>query len=129
MLTVHSATTSTVSMLIYVLLSQTMSNNNNRELDKKIEDCRRRLSYCPSWSPKFLRAALVLHLSLALYNRFDSEQLGGIEYLDEAITYCRQGLDLCPRGYVRTTLRALITWGVLWAIAMLGLEGWRSWRS
>ena len=30
-------------MLIYVLLSQTMSNNNNRELDKKIEDCQRLL--------------------------------------------------------------------------------------
>ena len=81
--------------LIYVLLPQTMSNNNNENFDKKVDDCRRELLECPSWSLDS-RCQLLEDLSKALYDRF--LRLGGIEYLEESITCCRQRLNLCPIG-------------------------------
>ena len=80
-------------LLIYVPFPQTISNNNNKNHDKKIEDCRRKLLKCPSWRLNS-RCRLLNDLSNALYHRF--EQQGGIEYLEESITYFRQGLNLCP---------------------------------
>ena len=79
-----------------MLLSQTMSNNNDRKLDKRIERYRSRLSLCPSWTPNLLRFRLLMDLSNALYDRF--EQLGGIEYLDESITSYRQMINLSAIG-------------------------------
>jgi tetratricopeptide (TPR) repeat protein len=83
-------------LLIYLPLSQTTLNNNNEDLDKEVEDCRRRLLKYPSWRLICSRCQLLDVLSNALYNRF--QQLGGIEYLEESITCWRQGLDLCPIG-------------------------------
>ena len=83
--------------LIYIQLSQTMSNNNlnNENLIKKIEDCRRKLLECPS-SRLDSHCQLLDDLSNALYHRF--QQLGGIEYLEESITCWRQSLNLCAIG-------------------------------
>ena len=72
-----------------------MSNNNNKKLDKKVQDCRRELLECPSWLLES-RCQLLDDLSIALYDRF--QQLGGIEYLEESITYYRQRFNLCPTG-------------------------------
>ena len=72
-----------------------MSNNNNENFDKKVEDCRQKLLECPS-ERLDSRCQLLNDLSYALYNRF--QQLGGEEYLEESITYYRQRLNLCPIG-------------------------------
>ena len=45
---------------------------------------------------RFLASLAVDDLSDALYDRF--RQLGGIEYLEESITYYRQGFHLCTIG-------------------------------
>ena len=90
--------------LIYVLLSQTMSNNNNdndnENLDKKVDDCQRKLHGWSSWLLYFWfpRCQLLDDLSCALYDRF--QKLGGIEYLEESITYYRQALALRPHGHL-----------------------------
>jgi hypothetical protein len=111
-----------------VLLSQTMSNNNNKELNKEIEDCRRELFEYPSWLPDS-RCQLLRDLSVALYNRFkrlgghpnrsDSlnnlgsavstrfEQLGRMEDL-EAITCYRQALSIRPDGHLYYRSASLI---------------------
>jgi hypothetical protein len=81
-------------LLIYdVPLSQTTSNNNNKNYDERIEDCRRKLKRP---SRRLSSRFQLLDLSNALYDRF--QQLRGIEYLEESITCCRQGLKLCPIG-------------------------------
>ena len=64
--------------------------NNNKNHDKRIKDCRRKLLKCPSRR----RYQFLNDLSNALCDRF--EQLGGIQYLEEAITHWRQSLNLCP---------------------------------
>lgn len=75
-------------LLIYVLLSQYMSNDNNKKLDRKVEDSPRKLLEC--------RLELLSDVSHAdaLYDRF--QQQGGTENLEESITLYRQGLKLCP---------------------------------
>ena len=72
-----------------------MSIDNNENLDKKVDDCRRKLLECPSMLIDSRRQMLD-DLSNALYHCF--QQLGGIEYLDESITLRRQSLNLCPIG-------------------------------
>ena len=64
-------------------LSQTMSVNNNENRSRIVD-------------VNFLNLLRVWldDLSKALYDRF--RQLGGIEYLEESITYWRQSLNLCP---------------------------------
>ena len=87
------------SLLIYVPLSQTTSSNNSNEnLDKKVDDCLRKLltSKCPSWRLHSRCLLLLDDLSNALYHRF--EHLRGIEYLKESITCRRQCSNLCPIG-------------------------------
>ena len=76
-------------------LSQT-SNNNNTNHDERIEDCRRKFLKCPSWHLDS-QCQLLNNLSNALYNRY--EQLGGIEYLEESITYSRRALALRPHDH------------------------------
>ena len=68
---------------------------NNENLEKEVDNCRRKLLECPSWRLDS-RCQLLDDLSNALYDRF--EQLGGIDYLlvEESITCSRQGLNLCP---------------------------------
>ena len=79
-------------LLIYVPLLQTKSNNNEN-LDKKVDDCRRKLLKCPSWR-LFSRCQLLHYLSDAFYDRF--KQLGRMEDLEEAIRCQRQALALRP---------------------------------
>ena len=83
-----------------MLLSQTRSNNNP---DEKVENCRRKLFDCPSWLLDswwhwLLLMSRLYDLSDALYDRF--MQLGGIEYLEESISYYRQleRFNRCPIG-------------------------------
>ena len=84
------------SLLIYVPLSQTTSNSSNENLDKKVDDCLRKLLKCPSWRLHSRCLLLLDDLSNALYHRF--EPLGAIEYLKESITCRRQCSNLCPIG-------------------------------
>ena len=85
------------SQLIYVPLSQTTSNNVDNKLDKKVEDCRRKLLRCPSRRlDSWYHGRLIIDLASALFDRF--QQQGGIEYLEESITYYRQSLNLHPIG-------------------------------
>ena len=91
-----------------MLLLQTTSHNNINDLDKKVEDCRQKLFRCPSWLLDswchwLLLGSKLNNLASALYDRF--EQLGGIEYLEESITYYRQleRFDRFPIGDNRRT--------------------------
>ena len=70
--------------------------DNVENLDKKVEDCRRKLLKRPWWSLD-TRYQLLDKLSDALRDRF--RHLGGIEYIEESITCNRQGLNLCPIGH------------------------------
>jgi len=54
--------------------------------------CRQELFHCLGSSTDHLHS--VFDLSNALFNRY--LRLGGIEYLDESITYYHQEIDLCP---------------------------------
>ena len=80
-------------LLIYALLSQTMSDNSNKNLDKKVKDRRREPFECPldSWCLQLLS-----DLSNSLYDRY--QQLGGIEYLEESTACYCEGFNLCPIG-------------------------------
>ena len=101
-----------------MLLSQTTSNNNNNDLDKKVEDCRRKLFKCPSWLLDswchwLLLESQLCNLANALYDRF--EQLGGMEYLEESVTYFRQlqRFNRCP---IRDDYRSAYLNGLAYAI-------------
>ena len=79
--------------IIYVLLLSQTTDGSDNNLDKKVDDCRRKLFGCPSWlldtwCHSLLLSTRLRDLSNALYDRF--EQHGGIEYLGEAITHYRQ---------------------------------------
>jgi tetratricopeptide (TPR) repeat protein len=69
-------------------------NNNNTRIDEEVERCRQRLRHCPWGSLDHLQS--ISDLSNALFDRF--QQLGGIEYLEESITYYRQQINLYPIG-------------------------------
>ena len=74
-----------------------VERNNNENLDKKAENCRRKLFKRPWWSRDPRYQLLRLNdLSKALYDRF--QHLGGLECPEESISCTRQGLDLCPIG-------------------------------
>ena len=67
-----------------------MSSKSNESIDDQVERSRQRLSHCPWWSTDHLDA--VDGLAHDLLNRF--EQLGGMEYLEEAVAYSREGIEI-----------------------------------
>src|SRR5258705_11263865 len=98
-----------------------MSNNDNKRIEEEVERCRQDLRRCPSSSLDRLR--LVSDLSDALFNRY--KKLGGIKYLEESITYYRQGIDLCP---VWNPRRPFVVHNL--GTAMLSSwDGWGIWSS
>ena len=103
-------------ILIYVPLSQTMSNDNNENHDKRIEECRRKLLKCSFLASRFSVSVTQRPLKCTLWSLWPAG--GGIEYLvEESITCWRQSLNLCPIPNRSVFLNNLATalWTPLWA--------------
>lgn len=58
-------------------------------IDEEVERCRQKLCHSPCGTLE--RLLMVIELSCALFNRY--QQVEGIEYLEESITYNLQGIN------------------------------------